>query len=86
MKRYLFFLLPLFAMGFSIYSLIRGFNEGVIYNFFSEAGKDSFSVDESPIMFWIMMAVAALFTSVSPYAAYLLWPRGKTTPKEKHSK
>ena len=86
MHRYFLTLVALLTMVFGIYSIIKGFEDGIISNFFSEASNDSFSVDESPIMFWIMMAVTAFCTSVSPYAVYILWRRNKPNPKEKQWK
>ncbi len=85
MNRYFFTLVCLLSMGFGIYSIIIGFEDGIISNYFSEVGN-SYSVDESPIMFWIMMAVHALFTSAPPFAIYIFWRRNKPNPKEKQWK
>ena len=86
MQRYLLTVLAIFMMGFGIYSIIKGFEEGTISNFFTKGVNDSVSVDESPKTFWSMMAFTAFCTCVSPYFVYILWTRNQPKLTEKNSK
>ena len=80
MKRYLLTFIPFLLMGFGVYDLIGGFNEGTIRNLFSHSNTSSpssYSVNEHPSTFWFMMAITAFYVCICPYASYIMWTKDK---------
>ena len=67
-------------MGFGVYDLIEGFNEGTIRNLFGNnhrSSPESYSINEHPSTFWSMMAITAFYVSICPYASYIMWTKNK---------
>ena len=76
--KYLLTILPLLCGIFSAYSLYVGFETGTAINFFSADDSESsrkYSVDDSPIFYWLNMAACLIFVISSVPCSILLYKK-----------
>lgn len=79
MKKYWILLIPLVLSIWSAYHVYVGFESGSVSNIFDESGKnDKVTVDESPVIFWLIMGFEISVILAAIYLAIFFWRKNIT--------
>ena len=74
MTKYWILLILLAGGIWSAYHVYVGFESGSVSNIFDESGKnDKVTVDESPVIFWLIMGFEILCASSAIFLAIVIW-------------